>query len=195
MNFKNKIFITFFILLAFILFFNINNVFANVTVDDNNAGILLTEVKNYFNNNNLVLYNYVICNNGVVFAFAQEDYMFNILNNAIYVRGAHEFTFSLENDYYTFTLDNSGVQHVSFSSSKIKYSSFDIYNYNGVDLFFPLTPVPLKTLGVEIPALETAEQIPEAIATTLKIIIPVGLIVLSIGLVIYIIRRVIYLTK
>lgn len=48
---------------------------------------------------------------------------------------------------------------------------------------------------VVIPALETAEQVPEAIVKTMKILIPVGLILLSIGLVIYLIKRVIYLHR
>ena len=55
-------------------------------------------------------------------------------------------------------------------------------------IFFQGSPV----TAVEIPALETAEQIPEAMATALKIIIPVGLAILVIGLIIYLIKCVIY---
>ena len=45
---------------------------------------------------------------------------------------------------------------------------------------------------VEIPKLETVEQIPETIITTLKLIIPVGLVILSTVLVIYLLRRLIF---
>lgn len=67
------------------------------------------------------------------------------------------------------------------------YSNISIYIDNTyTDFFFkPVT-------GVVIPALEQVEELPKAITTTLKIMIPVGLVVLGIGLIIYLIKRVIY---
>lgn len=68
----------------------------------------------------------------------------------------------------------------------IIYSSKDIYNINGSDVFFQ---VPVQ--GVVVPALGEAKELPKAIVETLKIIIPVGLVILGIGFVIYLIKSVI----
>lgn len=198
MNFKNKIFITFLIFFAFILFFNINNSFAVVSTDSSNANILLDKVENYFNNNNLTLYHYIITNNGFVYAFTMEDFQLcvNTYNGNTYVYCIYFYCFEFDEDYnYTFPLGEKEIKQFCdyIPASTVIYSTKDIYWYNDNTLFFPLTPVPLKTLGVEIPALETAEQIPQAIATTLKILIPIGLVVLGIGLTIFLIKRVIYL--
>lgn len=45
--------------------------------------------------------------------------------------------------------------------------------------------------GVTIPAIQSAEEIPQAIVKTMKVVIPVGLVVLGIGLVIYLIKSLI----
>ncbi len=45
--------------------------------------------------------------------------------------------------------------------------------------------------GVTIPAIRSAEEIPQAIIKTMKVVIPVGLVILGIGLVIYLIKSVI----
>lgn len=66
------------------------------------------------------------------------------------------------------------------------YTNADICDESGT-VFFHQAPV----TAVEIPALETAEQIPEAMATALKMIIPVSLALLSILLLIYLMRRLI----
>ena len=63
-----------------------------------------------------------------------------------------------------------------------------VYSNNEKEIFFQGAPV----TAVEIPALETAEQIPEAMSTALKMIIPVSLTVLSVVLGIYLVRRLIY---
>lgn len=68
----------------------------------------------------------------------------------------------------------------------IIYSSKDIYNINGSDVFFQ---VPVQ--GVVVPALGEAKELPKAIVETLKIIIPVGLVILGIGFLIYLIKSVI----
>lgn len=83
-------------------------------------------------------------------------------------------------------------QNINLSFSfvpNVVYSNNDIYLSSG-ELFFqaPVT-------GVVIPALETAQQIPETIVKTLKILIPVGLVVLAVGLIIYLIKRVTYSTQ
>ena len=45
--------------------------------------------------------------------------------------------------------------------------------------------------GVTIPAIQSAEEIPQAIIKAMKVVIPVGLVILGIGLVIYLIKSVI----
>ena len=68
-----------------------------------------------------------------------------------------------------------------------RYSTIDIFDGDiGSEIFFQKTPVAV------IPALEEVEQIPEAMATVLKLIIPVSLIVLSAVLLIYLVRSRIY---
>ena len=69
-------------------------------------------------------------------------------------------------------------------------SNFNIYLDDNETIFFQ--PPPQMVEEITIPALETAEQIPEVIMKTLKIMIPVGLIVLLIGFVVYLIKRVRY---
>lgn len=84
-----------------------------------------------------------------------------------------------------------------YFSEAICYTD-DIFNtdgtlfVSGMRSFFHQPPVTEQPEMVEIPALETVEQIPETIVKTLKLIIPVGLVVLSIFFVIYLVRRLIY---
>lgn len=93
------------------------------------------------------------------------------------------------NDSWVFAESNPWLDHIA--SDGWFYSTVDIYNKNSEEIFFQKTPVTTPA-AVEIPALEKVEQIPEAITTTLKLIIPVSLIVLSIFFVIYLMRRLIY---
>ena len=67
-------------------------------------------------------------------------------------------------------------------------SNFDIKDENDEVVFQGAS----QTLaGVKIPAIQSAEEIPQAIVKTMKILIPVGLVILGIGLVIYLIKSVI----
>lgn len=49
----------------------------------------------------------------------------------------------------------------------------------------------LELAGVTIPAIQSSEEIPQAIIKTMKVVIPVGLVILGIGLVIYLTKSVI----
>ena len=221
MNFKNKIFIIFFVLLGFILFFNINNVFAagtyeNVVVSSFPEDILnaLEDIE-YYNSTDYYYYLRYSANKTYVnfieksqctdfyayfgFDFRNSD---NLYVSAIYYGSSTPFT---EITY----LYNSGSKSFEFLASPNNITStyvyidpydinsiyfnsnFNVYTDNTLSTIFFQSPV-TEIQGVTIPALETAEQIPQAIATTLKILIPVGLIVLSSGLVVYLIKRVIY---
>ena len=206
MKIKNKIIFILLLFLLILLTFNINNVFASVPTDSSNAYIILNKVEEYFDSHNLVLYDYIICNDGLVYAFCQEDYDHTVNNWAggyrIYCNKAYIFEFDT-NYNYTFPVKEGPCSFCDYGLvDTVIYSTFNIVNREGT-VFFMLTPVPTETQtaetpvleiqAVEIPALETAEQIPQAMGLTLKIVIPVGLVVLAIGLIIYLIKRVIYL--
>ncbi len=67
-------------------------------------------------------------------------------------------------------------------------SSFDLKDKDGNVVFQGASP---ELAGVTIPAIQSAEEIPQAIIKTMKVVIPVGLVILGIGLVIYLIKSVI----
>lgn len=97
--------------------------------------------------------------------------------------------FYFNNNSWVFSEKAHWLDHIS--SDGWFYSTVDIYKDNSDEIFFQKTPVTTPA-AVEIPALEKVEQIPEAITTTLKMIIPVSLVVLSVILLIYLMRRLIY---
>ena len=67
-------------------------------------------------------------------------------------------------------------------------SSFDLKDTDGNVVFQGAS---LELAGVTIPAIQSAEEIPQAIIKTMKVVIPVGLVILGIGLVIYLTKSVI----
>lgn len=107
--------------------------------------------------------------------------------------------------YYTFTSSNMhnvlpylqswDLSHYSTTtgiSSSFKFgpeytyfSNFDIKDENDEVVFRGASP---ELAGVTIPAIQSAEEIPQAIIKTMKVVIPVGLVILGIGLVIYLIK-------
>ena len=97
------------------------------------------------------------------------------------------FTNRVERDFTNPTTSRSGQGDFSIYYD-VNYSTVDIYNTDRTSIFFQKTPVVVETPEVEIPALETVEQIPEAMKETMKIVIPVGLAILGIGLVVYLIK-------
>lgn len=206
MKLNNKIFLIFFLLLAFVLFFNINNVYANsdITFKSNN-GVSYT-IPNFSDDS-------VTFENGYIIGLFGDEIRLLILNESsplFCLSGDFIASYSSIKCYCL--VDNSFVRNSSLdydgfgntSTSFMKYSEvlystndfvtssdFSVVKYNKSGDNFFLPPV----TGVVIPALETAEQIPETIVKTLKILIPVGLVVLAVGLIIYLIKRVIYSTQ
>lgn len=90
------------------------------------------------------------------------------------------------------TLGNPSVTTVEIfnSSFSVVYSNFDLYRDSSkTELVFQRAPQ--KVEQVTIPTITQVEEIPQSMMETMKIVIPVGLIVLSIGLVIYLVRLVI----
>lgn len=221
MNFKNKIFITFFVLLAFILFFNINNVFASVDFKHNDEDVSLPDFDYidtslysiyYYDNSYYVIIlknceNYI--NNGYNVSVDSYElfWLYKYDNNSlitqsilygseqnlnILLRKYNPSNNSWEKPYGTVAIMRNVINSLNYTTADYFVSSnYNCYNAERKELVFhqPVTEIQ----GVTIPALETADQIPQAIVTTLKIMIPVGLVVLSIGLVVYLIKRVIYL--
>lgn len=210
MNFKNKIILTSFILLAFILFFNINNVLAYSNIS--NTGVeytfpdeLLSIIKSseYYNDDYYVMgfkstyhgnyyINFVKKTDSLKITFNnQNDFSAN--ENVNYYSWAYkisDFSLVVKSDLLTNKSYNAQSLFGKKCDSNIFYLDKGKFYTSSGEVFFQ---VPVT--AVVIPSLETAEQIPQAIAKTLKILIPIGLIVLSVGLGIYLIKRVIYLTK
>lgn len=130
-----------------------------------------------------VYYDYARSNGYQIRFSAYNGVRYNCANDGIYELSNKTISFS----YITCRVIEGTIQG---------YSSFNIYTDSScTDFFFktPLTETP-ETIPatVEIPKLETVEQIPETIITTLKLIIPVGLVILSMVLVIYLVRYEIY---
>ena len=74
----------------------------------------------------------------------------------------------------------------------ITFCNFDLKDKDGNVVFQGASP---ELAGVTIPAIQSAEEIPQAIIKTMKVVIPVGLVILGIGLVIYLIKSVILRTQ
>ncbi len=110
------------------------------------------------------------------------NYINNTTNNGLFT------LYRLSNNEFI-----GGTTHITFNQVRtfsFWYSTIDIMEGSkGDTVFFQKTPV------VVIPILETAEQIPTAMATTLRLIIPIGLIILSMVLVIYLTKSVIWRMK
>lgn len=215
MNFKSKIFITFLFLLTFILFFNVTNVFARTldelsfpeslesicdTEEIYNGLISLPEFSDEY-------FYYYRRGYDVVFIrkSAFPDFKFYIEPTVsssdpnrycIIHSGIGNITATDSNDIVHYIwkdtyFKKSGVNSFSYTydggTNNIigGYTNAVIYTDSTCSEVFFQVPVQ----GVVIPALETAEQIPQVIAKTLMILIPVGLVVLGIGLVVYLIKQ------
>lgn len=205
MKLKNKFLIIFVILSMLLLLFN--SVYASSDYSSNNPPDAVMDylytTEEYANKSN---YNYFI------FQATDGRYLINFLPKLddlkayliYYSASRTNFAFNQAFEYKQYQLNSDGsfikttsntstvssVWGMKKSNNIINwYSDFDVYTDDTYSTAFFQAP-PQKVEGITIPALETAEQIPEAIATTLKILIPVGLIVLSIGLGIYLIKRV-----
>lgn len=220
MNLSKKLLYIFVFCIFILLILNIN-VFASVSGEFNNSntsGYNLEHAKTILDNNTsqaFVIY-YGLdgeiylrfgkgdCTVGINGDYVNRQY-FNFINNTnangTFMHGFYVYKFNKNTNEFEYESESSTYTTTKFLNSydDILFSSVDImqpdspniiyYHADDLDYFFQL-PV----TEVVIPTLETAEQIPEAITTTLKIMIPVGLIVLSVGLVIYLIKRVISLT-
>ena len=182
----NKFFVAF-LLFLIITFSFVSNCFANIVVNDdssfpdlpldysNSKYVILKD-----NTNTWLLIFDVLLENPYV---ENDNISFKNKSGSL----GNVIGYLLKNNTWNYNFKTTAVSRVSTFS--FIYSNIDVMKgSNSNEIFFQKTPV----TAVEIPALESAEQIPEAMATALKIIIPVGLAILGIGLIIYLIKYVIY---
>lgn len=145
-------------------------------------------------------YNYLLsCDNGtcrIYFWLKTQDVKIyqttkdNYYNSNISDYGCLYYTVSENGGNLSLQNSNATSFHNSAYSSGNKiymFTNVTVYTDSSCSKVFFYQPVQVVT----IPALETAEQVPEAMRTALKMIIPVGLIVLSMVLLIYLIKSVI----
>ena len=101
-----------------------------------------------------------------------------------------DFSFLVDEQYFEEDSVISLYQNGCTTKSYYAIGSNNVYDYiNQDDILFPGARQELA--GVTIPAIQSAEEIPQAIIKTMKVVIPVGLVILGIGLVIYLIKSVI----
>lgn len=117
-----------------------------------------------------------------------------ILDNNSWV----ECEFDMVNSYGNFCLifsrnDTNYSNYIYFNNIKISIDDSEVYSIHSIPDDYVFFQVPVQ--GVVVPALEKVEELPKAITETLKVIIPVGLVLLGIILIIYLIKRVIYLSQ
>ena len=194
MKLQNKILFILFLFLFVLLFFNINNVFAAISFTHNGEQVDLRDLPSDVN----ISYGYVVGSFTNATSDTTDDYYrililsnsdsyFYLIGGQYYVSGSASM-YSYKNNNWSF--DKNTTDYIINGHLRYVYSTVNVYSdIDKTEVFF--RPV----LEVVIPALETAEQIPQVIVKTLKFLIPVGLIVLAIGLTIYLIKRVIYLTQ
>ena len=186
-NILNNKFFVVFLLFLIITFSFVSNCFANIVVNDNSS---FPDLPLDYSNSKYV----ILKDNTNTWLLIFDDLLENpyVENDNISFKNksgslGNVIGYLLKNNTWNYNFKTTAVSRVSTFS--FIYSNIDVMKgSNSNEIFFQKTPV----TEVEIPALETAEQIPEAMATALKIIIPVGLAILVIGLIIYLIKCVIY---
>lgn len=186
-NILNNKFFVVFLLFLIITFSFVSNCFANIVVNDNSS---FPDLPLDYSNSKYV----ILKDNTNTWLLIFDDLLENpyVENDNISFKNksgslGNVIGYLLKNNTWNYNFKTTAVSRVSTFS--FIYSNIDVMKgSNSNEIFFQKTPV----TAVEIPALETAEQIPEAMSTALKIIIPVGLAILVIGLIIYLIKFVIY---
>ena len=202
MKLKNKILLIVFLILMFILFLNTSNVFASFNFTYNDTKYTVPDIPTDYPYYLIIdkgsgVFRLFMCENEMIFKTATLANGSKVISLHSTVSGGTIYQYTnLAGDNVTISdsyrsLGTGTSLGIDYNTVSIVYSNHDLYH--GEELVFqsPVTEVP----GVQIPALETAEEVPQAMTQTLKILIPVGLIVLSVGLVIYLIKRVIYISQ
>lgn len=210
---KNKFFLT---LLFFLIIFILNNtnVFAfsypsidnvDIDIDYKYKWFLIQSVSLSNGVYNISLHLFASNDasmNGAMFEYDKSGYSYNIYPN-IETGELNYWKFNSTSDSSSWgspvsnkVLTSSTNYFTIYSAAyplNIREGNIDIYNKSDGTLFFQKTLVPEipEIVGTTIPALETAEQIPTAMVETLKVIIPVGLVIFGILLLILLVKSVI----
>lgn len=203
-NLKLKIIILF---IVFLFFYLNSSVFASshdyILNNNETLNSIVTDlIPSRWPHNGYIIFNSddISKGNYVVLCYVPDQSIVELNNNNYFQISSNSFTriyklyydlngiFTNSNYNVSFTQNNGSCDILTFTNSDYLYSSIDLYNYNN-ELVNPLIPVPDK---VVVPTLETAEELPKAILETLKMMIPVCLVLLGMGLIIYLIRRLRY---
>lgn len=207
----NKIFIIFLIFLLVLFNFVIYSFGFDVSYNGVDYQINLSDdlsQKNFYyiflgtNSNNQALLYYVCCDYELLWNNQDSNFKVKGYNNNNSVTsndvGLKNYSKSInigDNTNIIFDLSNINNSNLrnDFSNTTIwgtyykldylVYSTADVYNLDNELVFQAPAPT-----GVIIPALETATQVPMAIIQTMRILIPIGLIILSMALIILLTR-------
>ena len=212
MKLKNKLLLMF--LLILLIFFNLNTVFASSTSFEstNNSGTVTftktngiwSVVGKFCGTDISYTYNVQDTSDYYIIPFVTEKSIgtinynyFKVPSNSNYFAKALNdnnstdyfyFAFNCDKDYY-FNTDLVSANTATNMYNRSTYPMCKVYAKDSDDVLFHC---PVQ--GVVVPALGEAKELPKAIVETLKMIIPVGLVLLGIILLIYLIKRVIYLS-
>lgn len=176
--------------------------------NNNNIKYMLITSNQSYNKDTLVKFHFIIYDgiayydeNNQVFHFKNSHvYGFNIVTfsqNFTKEKAIASFSQALDRNFSSFEefsgdIHNDLKVEVNYTSGSIIdkiycSSSNNVYNYlDESKVVFQGARQELA--GVTIPAIQSAEEIPQAIIKTMKVVIPVGLVILGIGLVIYLIK-------
>lgn len=128
---------------------------------------------------------------GLTFTFSNDN---NRTSRYGITNENQRITFNMPVTFTQYNIDDKGVvsktysnqtenEYITFNPFDHGYSNTDILNSDGTVFF----PIPVQEVVV-VPVLEGVEELPKAVTTTLKMILPVGLVVFGILLLVYIIR-------
>ncbi len=193
MKLKNKIILILLTILIFLLSFNFNNVKAFTGIDVSGNTFNCPDIPNDIDYSNGYIFKLNPSSSAYksylfIYKSADTYVYYNSNNKHVYFYGSISI-YRLEGNNYIFetTKTTTSLTPVEYSKlgllSEFTLFSQGLYNSSDKSLGFFIQP-PLVVTQVE--------ELPKAITTTLKILIPVGLVVLGIGLIIYLIKRVIY---
>lgn len=213
MKLKNKLLLMF--LLILLIFFNFNNSFAAVSTSfestTNGGTVTFTRTNGVWSvNGNFVdkdiSYTYSVQNtlDYYIIPFITESYgrinynYFKVPASSNYFAKCladnystnyFYFSFNCNKDYY-YNNDLVSANTATKIYNRSTYPMCKVYAKDSDDLLFQC---PVQE--VVVPALVEAKELPKVIVETLKVIIPVCLIVLGTIVVIYLVKRVIYLSR
>lgn len=181
---KNKSIVILSLILV-LFFFCINSSFASSLVEykcsNNEHSISAPEI-------NTSMPHYIIKNDyGTYYSVLKSS------DGYFYLKGS-KLSFSCDVDVYQY---NSGSADWAFAETKrANVNTIDDVNYYDISFYCYVytdvdkSSIAYSPLPVEIPAVETVEQIPQTMVKVLRVLIPVGLVGCGIFLVVLLMRRV-----